>query len=160
RHAAEGFDAAADVREAGPPVRGLDELVDEAVRQVVRQLAEARLALPQRVLYMLALGHLPPEGLVDPRQLGGPLPDAPFERLLGLLVLGEVAGDLREPGEPARRVAQGREDDVGPEAGAVLADAPALVFRAPVPGGLLQLPGRLAGRYVLRRVKAGEVLAD
>src|SRR5262249_25541604 len=58
------------------------------------------------------------------------------------------------------RIAQGRDDDVGPEAAAVLAQAPALVLVLPRSGGDLQLPRRLARCYILRRIEAREVLAD
>ena len=81
--------------------------------------------------------------------------------LLGPLPLGQVPGDLGEAAQDARLVPQGRDDDVGPERRAVLADPPALVLeparpprRPPVPAsGQPALDGLL-------RVEAGEVLAD
>src|SRR5581483_9414173 len=51
-------------------------------------------------------------------------------------------------------------DDVRPEAGSVLADAPALLFEAPFLFRDLQVVLRLAGGTFLGRVKEGEVFAD
>src|SRR5262249_36036464 len=74
--------------------------------------------------------------------------------------LGQVAGDLGEAAEGAALVPQRRDQDVGPEPGAVLAQPPAFLLVLPGGGGDLQLPGRLAGLHVLRRVEPGGVLAD
>ena len=54
-----------------------------------------------------------------------------------------------------------RDDhDVGPEAGAVLADPPAFVLEPAVGGGDLKLPVRLAGGDLLRGVEHREVPSD
>src|SRR4029079_4869265 len=45
--------------------------------------------------------------------------------------LREVARDLGEPDELAGRIAEGRDQDVGPEEGAILSDPPAFVLEAP-----------------------------
>src|SRR5262249_37934184 len=74
--------------------------------------------------------------------------------------LGQVARHLGEAAQLALRVAQGVEDDVGPEARAVLAHAPALVLEAPHRGGGLQALLRFAALRVFGRVEAREVLAD
>ncbi len=82
------------------------------------------------------------------------------EFLLGLLAIGQVPGDLQEAPDRAGLVAQGGDDDVGPEAGAVLAHPPALVLDAPLGRRPLQFllgPAPLDG---LLRVEAGEMLAD
>src|SRR2546428_619680 len=48
--------------------------------------------------------------------------------LLGLPARGQVAGDLREPTQPALLVAQRGDVDAGPVAGAILAPPPALLL--------------------------------
>src|SRR5690606_14066247 len=82
------------------------------------------------------------------------------EPLVLLLALGEIAGDLGVALQPAARVTHRGDDDVGPEAGAVLADAPALAFHPPVArrGGEDALGE--PGRAVLRRVEAPDRGAD
>src|SRR4051812_44308703 len=47
---------------------------------------------------------------------------------LGLLSPGQVTGDFRKATKPALLVPQGRDDNVGPEPRAVLADTPALIL--------------------------------
>src|SRR5262249_28306078 len=81
-------------------------------------------------------------------------------RLLGLLALGQVPGDFREAAQLALLVAQGGEDDAGPEEGAVLAYPPALVLEAPLGPSDRQLVGRPAAVDGLLRVEAGEVLPE
>jgi hypothetical protein len=79
-------------------------------------------------------------------------------RLLLLPPFGEIPRDLRESPRMTALVVQRRDDDVRPEALAVLPHAPSLVFETPVRGGRLQL-----GRWfvqVLRRVEDREVAAD
>jgi len=51
-------------------------------------------------------------------------------------------------------------DDVGPEARAVLADAPTFVLDATHGGRNLELPLRLPGRLVRVRIELPEVVAD
>ncbi len=68
----------------------------------------------------LALGPVGGLGLV-----AGPLEDQ-----FGVLPIGEVAGDFRESHELAGFVAEHRDDDVGPEVRAVLADSPAVILEA------------------------------
>src|SRR5437763_242318 len=58
------------------------------------------------------------------------------------------------------RVAQGREDYVGPEARAILAQPPALVFKSALGSGYPELRRGLAALNVFWRVEPGEVLAD
>ena len=74
--------------------------------------------------------------------------------------LGEVARDLEEPGEVARRAAQGGNHHVGPETRAVLADAPALLLEASLPGGDLQFLAGPVPRNGVGGIEAGKVLAD
>src|SRR5438445_103566 len=52
---------------------------------------------------------------------GGLLPEEAAGVLLGLAAVGEVAGDFQEAADRAGVVAQGGDDDAGPEARAVLA---------------------------------------
>src|SRR5690606_11965031 len=72
----------------------------------------------------------------------------------------QIAGDLREAAETALLVADRRDDDVGPEAGPVLADAPSFVFETALLGREAQLLLGPAGLDGFRRVEAREVLAD
>src|SRR5262249_20456339 len=76
------------------------------------------------------------------------------------LALGDVPGDLGEPEQLAGLVADRGDDDVGPEARAVLSDAPALLLVAADVCGCGQLPCRLAGGHVGLRVEGREVAAD
>ncbi len=93
--------------------RGLEDLVEvEPGDDRAADLLERRAAAA------LALGLLPREPL------------GLLQELLGTPALGQVAGDLREADERAVGVAQGGDDDVGPEQRAVLAHAPALLLEA------------------------------
>lgn len=98
-----------------------------------------------------------------PRPLGDELKQfllaAPFEcRLRHLqrgpdpvvlaLALGDVPGDLAKPEQFARGVADRGDYDAGPEAGAVLADAPALLLVASSLRGRGELALGLAGIHV------------
>src|SRR5439155_1452613 len=62
--------------------------------------------------------------------------------------------------EAAALVVQGRDDHVGPEARAVLAQAPAFILDAALGLGHLQQALRLARGEILRREEAREVLPD
>src|SRR5439155_24303828 len=75
-----------------------------------------------------------------------------------LAAMGEIAGDLGETDQAAVAIQHPADDDVGPEAGAVLAHAPALALESAVAGRDLQLHVALAG--VLGRVEAREVPPD
>ena len=83
---------------------------------------------------------------------GGLLGESPGV-LLGPLAVGQVAGDLREAEQAPRLVLQGRDDDVGPEQRAVLADPPALVLEAALGRGDLQFVGGPAPVERLLRVE-------
>ena len=67
------------------------------------------------------------------------------ERLLGGLAFGQVARDLGKADQLAGRLADRIDDDVGPEARAVLADAPAFALELAFARGGLQRPRRQAG---------------
>src|SRR6185312_3213498 len=84
----------------------------------------------------------------------------PADFVLGLPASRQVAGYLAEAAQPAFLVAQGRDDDVGPESRAVLAYPPTLVLEAPLLRGHFELHLGLAVLQVLRRIEAREVLAD
>lgn len=82
------------------------------------------------------------------------------QALFVLAPLRQVAGDLRETDHLALRVPQGGDDDVGPEAGTVLAQAPAFVLQATLaPGDAQFLLGPAAVERLLR-IEAREVLPD
>ena len=66
----------------------------------------------------------------------GPLFRGATSRLVGAPLLGEVACDLREPLELARGVLESGDDDRGPEALTVLADAPPLLLVPALASGL------------------------
>ena len=82
------------------------------------------------------------------------------QRLLDLPALGQVAGQLGESARVAGWVADGVQDDVGPEGRAVLAHAPALDLEAPLGGRRIQVALRHAAFDVASGIEAGEVLAD
>ena len=82
------------------------------------------------------------------------------QRVLRLLALGQVAGDLGKADQFARLIADGVDDDVGPETGPVLAHPPALRFEAALLGCRLQSPAWHTCRPVGLRVKGGEMLTD
>jgi hypothetical protein len=90
-------------------------------------------------------------------------PEAYLALLEGFLVaaaLGQVACHLGEADQCAIAVAQGGDDDVGPEAGAILADAPAFVFVASVANGALELALRQPRLDGFRWIELREMLAD
>src|ERR1019366_8866230 len=81
--------------------------------------------------------------------------------LLRSLSRGQIAGDLREAEKLAvPGISDGRDDDVRPEARAVLAYAPAFIFESPDPSRNLQLAFAHARAHVLVAVEPREVLAD
>ncbi len=85
-------------------------------------------------------------------------------RLLQLLLrpalLGDVAGDLGEADMTSLVVADRIDDDMGAEAGAVLAHAPGLFLIFAVAQRGLERARRLAGGAVLVRVEEREMAAD
>src|SRR5690242_7390210 len=85
---------------------------------------------------------------------------AQAEFLFRVTPLREIACDLRETHQLAVRCSERGNNDVGPEAGAVLSDSPAFVLKASITRSDLQLPGRLSAGYILIRVENREVLAD
>jgi hypothetical protein len=80
--------------------------------------------------------------------------------VLGLLALGDVAGHLGKAEQQPFLVVDGVDDDVGPEAGAVLAHAPALGFILAVIERGLQRARRQAGTAVFVGIEARKVLAQ
>ncbi len=76
------------------------------------------------------------------------------------LPLRHVPGDLGEASQVALNVAHRRENHAGPEAGAVLAQPPALLLVSPLGRSLLEFHLGLAGLNVFSRVEARKVLAD
>ncbi len=84
----------------------------------------------------------------------------PFQGLLGLVLVGDVAGDLGEADQFALLVADGVDHHVGPETLAVAPHAPTLALETPVHRRLLQVAGRDAGGAVLFGVEAREVLTQ
>src|SRR6185437_2092555 len=97
----------------------------------------------------------------DPQRLFGPDPLGVEPPLLHLrlLALRQVARHLGEADELAGPTSQRGDDDVGPEAGAVLADAPPLVFYAPLSRGLGPQPRRAPVRPILGRIEELDRLA-
>ncbi|MNT13405.1 hypothetical protein D3C72_1483740 [compost metagenome] len=81
------------------------------------------------------------------------------QRNLGRAAIGNVPGDLRKPAQRAAAVVLRGDHHAGPEAAAILANAPCLFHVVPVASGLTQ--GHLGMlRALLRQVKHREVLAD
>src|SRR5207253_10523288 len=81
-------------------------------------------------------------------------------KVVDSLPLGQVPGDLAEAAEPTRLVTKRSDDDVGPEPGSILAEAPALFLITAFSFGNLELPVRLAVPNFRGRVEDGEVTAD
>ena len=145
-----GEDAPQPLVVARQPLREPDAAHDD-LEEVAEVVGDAARELAQR-LQLLRLGHLLAQ------RVHGPLRLAP---------LGDVARHLGEADQGAAAaaiaplvVADGVDHHAGPEAGAVLAHAPALGLEPPGPLGLLQRPPRHPGGAVLLGVEAGEVLAD
>src|SRR6185312_11102881 len=83
-----------------------------------------------------------------------------MQRLLRQLAFGDVAGNLGESDELAFRIANRIDDDAGPEARAVLADAPTLRFELSFLERNLERAFWEIGCLILRRIKTGKMLAD
>lgn len=83
-----------------------------------------------------------------------------FEGLLGLGGIGNVAGDLGKAQQRAGVAANRIDDDVGHEARAILAHAPALLLETPFAGGDAQRALRFAGIAIFGGVEHREMLAD
>src|SRR5207237_2630094 len=81
-------------------------------------------------------------------------------RLLGLLSLGDVARDLGEAAQLSALVVDRGDDDVRPEAAAVLAQAPPLFFVDAGAAGDLELALRVVRLLVSLGIENREVLAD
>jgi hypothetical protein len=82
------------------------------------------------------------------------------QRLLLVLPVGDVAGDLGKAKELTLLVADRVDDDVGPETGTVLAYPPALRLELALTRGNAQRPARQVGLEVLRREEAREMFAE
>src|ERR1700742_846601 len=77
-----------------------------------------------------------------------------------LATLGEIAGNFREAHQLARGQTHRIDHHMGPEASAILADAPAFAFEFSLPFRSLQSVLRQTGGAILRRVETGEMLPD
>ncbi len=71
-----------------------------------------------------------------------------------------VARDLREPDVLTVRAVERGDDDVGPEARAVFANAPTLVLHSPVPQGLGQQASRFPLQAIFGRIKCFDAPPD
>ena len=100
--------------------------------------------------------------VADPQRLLGadPVRVQPPPFLFGLLALGQIARDLGESDERASFVSERGDDDVGPESGPVLPDAPPFVLDPPLGRRLGQQPGRPPVLPVLPGVKEVDRLAE
>ena len=79
--------------------------------------------------------------------------------LLDQAALRQVPGQFGEPARVARRVANRREDHVGPEHRSILANPPPFDLVSALGRGRVQVALRSAARDVRRRIEPGEVLA-
>ena len=157
RVAVDHFDGALQLgrlQDIGLELQDLGPAQDRAERrpQLVRQRGEKLVLDARRPLRLHAGAALGLEDLLA--LLAGDL-----ERLDALLP-GQVAGELGEPEQPPLRVAQGGDGDGGPEAGAVLADAPAFVEESADLGGDLKLVVRPAALARVGGIEGREVAAD
>src|ERR1700754_4392082 len=82
------------------------------------------------------------------------------QRVLSLFALAQVAGDLGKAHQLTRRQTDGIDDHIRPEAGAVLAHAPALRFELAIADRSLKSPGRKLGFAVLLAIEDREMLPD
>jgi hypothetical protein len=174
--------------EAGPVLAQAPALVLEpalAGRSLERPGGKAG----RPILFRVELREMMPDDLVlevslDPLRPGIPVGDMPLrvehvdgvighalheqpeallavlERLEGVTSLGQVPGDLRIADQFALFVADRVDDHMGPEAGAVLAQAPALVLELPMGGGDVERFLREAGGAILVRVELGKVRSE
>jgi hypothetical protein len=85
---------------------------------------------------------------------------ASLQGLLGKLALGQVARDLGEADQSSGRFPDRIDDHVRPEAGPVLAHAPAFTLEAPLFGRRAESQVRQSGPPILLRVEAREMLAE
>src|SRR5436190_19757631 len=83
---------------------------------------------------------------------------APSQRVLRFLASRQVAGQLGEPDHRPLGIPPGRNDHLGPEAGAVLPHPPPLLFHPALARRDREQPRRLSLCHGLRRVKAREML--
>ena len=80
--------------------------------------------------------------------------------LFGKHPFGDVAGDLGETAEGPRGVVDRGDDDVRPESGAILADAPSFAFGRSVLPRQLESLLRFSGGDILLRIENREMLPD
>ncbi len=83
-----------------------------------------------------------------------------FKLLLGFLSLGDIPRDFRISEQRTVGIADGVDDDVGPESRPVLTDAPAFLFEASLARGRLEGALWLAGFPILVGIEHREMLAD
>src|SRR5438067_11553950 len=83
-----------------------------------------------------------------------------LELLLDTAALADIACEHGEPAQPTVVAAQRREDRVGPELRAVVAQSPSLVFDRALARRRRQVLLRLAVRDVLVRIEPRERVAD
>ena len=74
--------------------------------------------------------------------------------------LGQVARHLGKAGQRARRIADGINDDMSPETGAILADPPAFCFELAFARRRFQGAGGQAAGAIFFGIEAGKMLAD
>src|SRR6185437_757221 len=83
-----------------------------------------------------------------------------FESLTSHHPLGNVAGYLGKSEQVSGVVLHGSDDHVSPKTSTVLANAPAFVLDAAIPGSFVQQALRLVVLHVLFGIKAREMPAD
>ena len=130
----------------------------DGIARAGRDLGQRAGRLVEVAVAPLGVAH--DDGVAQAVEHGRELPALLFCRQQGAPPLGEVARHLGEADQRAVVLADGREDAVGPEAGAVAAHAPALVLGPRLPLGLLEEPLGQAGPDRLGRVEDREVPAE
>ncbi|MNF59994.1 hypothetical protein D3C84_415960 [compost metagenome] len=83
-----------------------------------------------------------------------------LEDFLGHPAIGQVAGDLGEPQQGARRVEDRIDDHMGPEMAAVLAHLPAFALETPFTKRRVQCPLGQAGTTIVIGVETREMLTE
>src|SRR5690606_28190574 len=83
-----------------------------------------------------------------------------FERQLRFAPFGQVAGDLGKADMVAGRVADGVDDDMGPEGLPLLADPPALTLEAVLAAGNFEIALGVAFGLGFGGIETGEVGAE
>ena len=134
---------AADIRAVRHALAGKVEAADDDGEQIVEIMGDAAGQLADRV-HLLRLDDGVTRGV---------------ERLLRFAPFGQVAGDLGKTEQLALGIANAVDDDIGPEARSILANAPSFGFEPAIAFGGMERARGQPRHPILFRIEAGEILA-